>query len=70
LGQLETGQDTSQPTGRLFGWPCGLVRAGTGKQGNLPVGVQFFVAPWCEDIALALMTEMENSNGGFGPPPI
>lgn len=54
----------------LLGWPGVSVRAGTSRQGNLPVGVQVVAAPWREDIALALAGRIEILMGGYQPPPI
>lgn len=52
-----------------LGWPGVSLRAGTAA-GGLPVGVQLVVAPWREDVALALAQRVEQLMGGFRPPPI
>ncbi len=54
----------------LLGWPCGVVRSGSGAAGNLPVGVQVVAAPWREDIVLAVLEEIERTGGGYRPPDI
>ncbi len=53
----------------LLGWPGVSVRAGSSEAG-LPVGVQVIAPPWREDIALALAGRIEETMGGFEPPPI
>ena len=53
----------------LLGWPGVSVRAGCSAEG-LPVGVQIVAPPWREDIALALARCVEETRGGFEPPPI
>ncbi len=52
----------------LLGWPGVTVRAGTSKDGMLPVGVQVVAAPWREDHALALAKRIEVLMGGFIAP--
>ena len=54
----------------LFGWPAAVVRAGTSRYGNLPVGVQVVAAPWREDIALAVAARIEQLMGGYRKPDI
>ena len=51
----------------LCGWPCVVVRAGTGP-GGLPIGIQVAAAPWREDIALGVAAAIEADLGGFVPP--
>ena len=53
----------------LTGYPCAVVRVGTTADG-LPVGVQVVSPPWREDIALAVALALEQSHGGWVPPPI
>ena len=53
----------------LTGYPCVVVRVGTTAEG-LPVGVQIVSPPWREDIALAVALALEQSHGGWVPPPI
>ena len=53
----------------MTGWPAAVVRAGTSARG-LPLGVQIVGRPWREDVVLALARAVEESMGGFQPPPI
>ncbi len=54
----------------LLGWPGAVVRAGTGADGILPIGVQVVAAPWREDIALAIAARIETLMGGYQKPEI
>jgi amidase len=56
-------------TFNLTGWPAAVVRAGIMPTG-LPIGVQIAARPWREDVALSLARVIEQSLGGFQPPPI
>jgi len=51
----------------LTGWPCVVVRAGSGPSG-LPIGVQVVARPWRDDVALAAALVIEQSLGGWQPP--
>lgn len=53
----------------LTGWPSGVVRAGTTREG-MPIGVQITANPWREDIVLAVMEHLENILPDFGGPSI
>jgi amidase len=53
-------------THNLTGWPAAVVRCGTSREG-LPIGVQIAVAPWREDIALAVAEYLESACGGWEP---
>jgi amidase len=53
----------------MTGWPGAVVRAGTSSRG-LPLGVQIVGRPWREDVVLALARAVEESLGGFQPPPV
>jgi len=55
-------------TYNLTGWPSVVVRAGTSEQG-LPIGVQVVARPWQEHVALAVARRIEESLGGWRPPP-
>ncbi len=50
-------------TYNLTGWPAGVVRCGTSKDG-LPIGVQIAAAPWREDIILTLARRLERIFNG------
>ena len=52
----------------LAGWPGATVRCGASAEG-LPIGVQVLAAPWREDIALAVAAQLEQTQGGWHPPP-
>ncbi len=52
----------------LAGWPGATVRCGTSAE-SLPIGVQILAAPWREDIALAIAAQLEQTQGGWRPPP-
>ena len=52
----------------LAGWPGATVRCGASTDG-LPIGVQVLAAPWREDIALAIAAHLEQTQGGWRPPP-
>jgi amidase len=52
----------------LTGWPSATVRVGTSPEG-LPIGVQIAARPWREDVALALVRQLEAEFGGWRPPP-
>ena len=54
----------------LLGWPGASVRAGTSREGELPVGVQVVAAPWREDAVLSLLARIERLFGGYRPPSI
>jgi amidase len=54
-------------TYNLTGWPAGVVRCGTSKDG-LPIGVQVAAAPWREDIVLQTLKHLETEFGGWSPP--
>ena len=51
----------------LTGWPGAVVRAGTSTEG-LPIGVQAVAHPWREDVALALVGQIETALGGYQRP--
>ncbi len=53
----------------LTGWPAVVVRGGTSAQG-LPIGVQIAARPWREDVALAVAAHLEQTLGGWQPPPL
>jgi amidase len=55
-------------TYNLTGWPSVVVRAGTSEEG-LPIGVQVVARPWQEHVALAVAKRIEESLGGWQPPP-
>jgi amidase len=52
----------------LTGWPCVSLRAGTSPEG-LPLGIQIVGRPWREDTVLAVARHIEQTMGGFQPPP-
>jgi amidase len=56
-------------TYNLTGWPAAVVRCGTSPTG-LPIGVQIAARPWREDVALAIAAHLEESLGGWQPPPL
>lgn len=56
-------------THNLTGWPAAVVRCGQSRDG-LPINVQIAVAPWREDIALAVAEYLESACGGWQPPAI
>jgi amidase len=51
----------------LTGWPTATVRVGTTPEG-LPINVQVAARPWREDVALALVAQLEKSFGGWKMP--
>jgi amidase len=51
----------------LTGWPSATVRVGTSPEG-LPLGVQIAARPWREDVALALVSHLERTFGGWKKP--
>jgi len=51
----------------LTGWPTATVRVGTSPEG-LPLGVQVAARPWREDVALALVSQLEQTFGGWKRP--
>src|SRR5271169_3699081 len=51
----------------LTGWPTATVRVGTSPEG-LPLGVQVAARPWREDVALALVSHLEQAFGGWKKP--
>jgi amidase len=51
----------------LTGWPTATVRVGTSPEG-LPLGVQVAARPWREDVALALVSHLEQTFGGWKKP--
>ena len=51
----------------LTGWPTATVRIGTSPEG-LPLGVQVAARPWREDVALALVSHLERTFGGWKRP--
>jgi amidase len=53
----------------LTGWPAATVRIGTSPEG-LPIGVQIAARPWREDVALALVRQLEAKFGGWSAPTI
>jgi len=53
----------------MTGWPGAVVRCGTSPEG-LPIGLQVVARPWREDVALALVQELETALGGWQPPAI
>ncbi len=56
-------------THNMTGWPAAVVRCGATPDG-LPVGVQIAAPPWREDIALAVALHLEETLGGWQPPPL
>jgi amidase len=53
----------------LTGYPCGVVRAGTSRDG-MPIAVQVVGQPWRDDVVLAVMQEIEEGFGGWKEPPL
>ena len=53
----------------MTGWPGAVVRCGTSPEG-LPIGLQIVARPWREDVALALVQQLETALGGWQPPSI
>jgi amidase len=53
----------------LTGWPTATVRVGTSPEG-LPLGVQVAAKPWREDVALAMVSHLEQSFGGWKMPQV
>ena len=53
-------------TYNLTGWPAGVVRFGTSREG-LPIGVQIAAAPWREDLVLAVALMLEQRGGWQAP---
>ena len=51
-------------THNMTGWPAAVVRCGASVEG-LPIAVQIAVAPWREDIALAVALRLEELCGGW-----
>jgi amidase len=54
-------------THNLTGWPAGVVRCGTSRDG-LPIGVQVAAHPWREDVVLAVLKKLEQTFGGWQAP--
>ena len=48
--------------------PAGSIRCGWSPE-NLPIGVQVVTKPYREDIALAIMRQLESAFGGWKAPP-
>ena len=53
----------------MTGWPGAVVRCGTSPEG-LPIGLQVVARPWREDVAIALVQQLETALGGWQPPSI
>ena len=53
-------------THNLTGWPAAVVRCGT-SSGGLPIAVQIATAPWREDLALSIASQLEDHFGGWRP---
>ncbi|MEW6181407.1 MAG: amidase [Chloroflexota bacterium] len=53
----------------LTGYPAVVVRCGTSPEG-MPIGVQVVARPWREDVALAAAYALEQTLGGWQPPPL
>jgi amidase len=70
-GELNTKGDghTYSRIFNLTGWPAVVVRVGTSPEG-LPIGVQIAARPWREDVALAVAAHLEQTLGGWQPPPL
>jgi amidase len=51
------------------GWPAGIVRAGTDKNG-LPIGIHVVGQPWAEDKVIAVLNYIESRTGGWKKPAI
>jgi amidase len=51
----------------LTGWPAAVVRCGTSDSG-LPIGLQIVARPWREDVALAVISRLEEMFGGWQAP--
>jgi amidase len=51
----------------LTGWPAAVVRCGESASG-LPIGVQIVARPWREDVALAVISRLEDIFGGWRAP--
>ncbi len=70
-------QPHGQPEGRipytlpysLTGYPAVVVRCATSPEG-MPIGVQVVARPWREDVALAAANLLEQTLGGWQPPPL
>ncbi|MEW6505328.1 MAG: amidase [Chloroflexota bacterium] len=70
-------QPHGQPEGRipytlpysLTGYPAVVVRCATSPEG-LPIGVQVVARPWREDVTLAAARLLEQTLGGWQPPPL
>jgi amidase len=70
-------QPHGQPEGRipytlpysLTGYPAVVVRCATSPEG-MPIGVQVVARPWREDVALAAAHLLEQTLGGWQPPPL
>ncbi|GAP09321.1 Asp-tRNAAsn/Glu-tRNAGln amidotransferase A subunit [Bellilinea caldifistulae] len=70
-------QPHGQPEGRipytlpysLTGYPAVVVRCATSPEG-MPIGVQVVARPWREDVALAVAHLLEQTLGGWQPPPL
>jgi amidase len=56
-------------TYNLTGWPAAVVRVSTAQDG-IPIGVQIISKPWREDIVLAVAQHLQESLGGWQPPPL
>lgn len=70
-------QPHGQPEGRipytlpysLTGYPAVVVRCAASPEG-MPIGVQVVARPWREDVALAAAHLLEQTLGGWQPPPL
>jgi amidase len=51
----------------VTGWPAAVVRCGE-SAGGLPIAVQVVVAPWREDIVLAVAAALKQGFGGWKAP--
>jgi amidase len=51
----------------LTGWPAAVVRCGESASG-LPIGVQIVARPWRDDVALAVISRLEEIFGGWQAP--
>lgn len=54
-------------TYNLLGWPAGVVRCGTTKEG-LPIGCQIVGKPWNDNLVLDILEKLEKGMGGYSYP--
>ena len=53
----------------MLGWPAAVVRCGMSDDG-LPIGVQIAAPTWRDHVVIAVAAALEESLGGWRPPPI